>query len=233
MVRRNLIFVAVVPVLLLGFAFSAEAYVLGPTTPGRWAIGSTVTFSFDTAGGYTTDDGPTTRLQDVMPVGWENEIRRAFNTWASVCNLDFVEVADNGQDWNTPGATGDIRIAAHVFDGPGNVLAHGYYPPVNGVSAAGDVHFDIAENWTIGAAGFDIYTVTLHELGHAIGLAHTAVPGSVMLPIYGFNPGGLGADDIAGAQDLYPEVPEPSTWVQLVLSASLLLGAGKRFRRAA
>jgi hypothetical protein len=42
---------------------------------------------------------------------------------------------------------GDIRIGAHRFDGAGKVLAHTYYPPPNGSSAAGDSHYDSSENW--------------------------------------------------------------------------------------
>ncbi len=52
----------------------------------------------------------------------------------------------NGLPQNDPGA-GDIRIGAHKFDGAGRTLAHTYYPPPNGVTAAGDAHFDYAENW--------------------------------------------------------------------------------------
>src|SRR5262249_17313261 len=49
---------------------------------------------------------------------------------------------------------GDIRIGAHRMDGTSKTLAHTYFPPPNGATAAGDAHFDNAENWvTAGVAG--------------------------------------------------------------------------------
>ncbi|MFQ5490650.1 MAG: IPTL-CTERM sorting domain-containing protein, partial [Phycisphaerae bacterium] len=82
---------------------------------------------------------------------------------------------------------GNIRIGSGTISP--FVLAHGYYPPPNGVSAAGDVHFDDGFAWvTSGAAPgppYDVETVSLHELGHALGLDHVGtVPGDVMFPSY-------------------------------------------------
>ena len=53
----------------------------------------------------------------------------------------------------------------------------------------------------------DIESVATHETGHALGLDHTNVRGSTMLPSSGpgdISPRSLGQDDIAGACDLYP-----------------------------
>lgn len=61
----------------------------------------------------------------------------------------------------------------------------------------------------------DIASVGAHEVGHCIGLGHSDVPGSTMWPSTGPGDVGgrsLGADDIAGACEVYPsggEVPPP------------------------
>ena len=81
-------------------------------------------------------------------------------------------------------------------------LAHTFYPsPPNPEPIAGDMHLDADESWRIGT-GIDLFTVVLHEAGHALGLGHSDQPGAVMYPYYRFAYG-LTSDDIAGIQDLY------------------------------
>lgn len=219
---------------------SASAYVLSSTTPGKWGdptpgTGATITWSLMPAGTSCAVEftGCTiTALEDFMPVGYLTEIERAFDVWSSIADLTFIRVDDDGAAFNASGTvSGDIRIGGHTFDGRGGTLAHGYYPPNNGTSAAGDIHFDIAETWKLnfGGSGFSIFQVFVHELGHALGLGHSPVTGSLMNAYYSESFYGPQADDIAGMQYLYgpaitpigpidpTTVPEPATLALLGL----------------
>lgn len=145
------------------------------------------------------------------------EIERAFREWEKYSNL-MLSAGDDPSAVRTlavkfvRGAHGD----PYPFDGPGGMLAHTYYPaPPNSEPIAGDLHFDADEDWQIGAR-VDLFTVALHEAGHALGLGHSDQPGAVMYPYYR-QAYGLTLDDIDGIQELYgirgatPSPPPPTT----------------------
>lgn len=129
-------------------------------------------------------------------------VRAAFDRWAGTTNLSFTQVGSNGdiQIGFYQGDHGD----GYPFDGPYNVLAHAFYPSV------GDAHFDDAENWSENGSGIDFGTVALHEFGHAIGLNHSPVTGTVMYASYSTIRRDLTDDDIWGAQAMYGL--KPITW---------------------
>jgi hypothetical protein len=123
--------------------------------------------------------------------------------WSGVVKVSFAEGGNavspkHLQILFAGGAHGD----AYPFDGVSGMLAHTFYPsPPNMEPVAGDMHLDLAEPWRTGA-DLDLYSVVLHELGHALGLAHSDLPGSVMYPYYRMSTV-LMPEDINAIQGLY------------------------------
>ncbi|HQY87744.1 MAG TPA: matrixin family metalloprotease [Tepidisphaeraceae bacterium] len=135
--------------------------------------------------------------------------------WSAVVPLRFTNVGDSGPAVSdadyAPGSTPNLRFGVHGFDGANGTLAHGYYPPPNGLDGlAGDIHFDNAETWSNDPddGGYDLTETATHEIGHTLGLLHSGTASSVMWPNYqalfdGPDTGFLLADDINGIRAVY------------------------------
>jgi hypothetical protein len=158
----------------------------------------------ETSGGEVELHYLFTAMTGKLPVSTiQSEILRAFEEWARYAPLRFTPAASSQAARTISilfarGSHGD----AYPFDGPGKILAHTFYPaPPNAEPIAGDMHLDEDEDWQVGR-NIDLFTVVLHETGHALGLAHSDQPGAIMYPYYRLG-AVLSDDDIAGIRNLY------------------------------
>jgi hypothetical protein len=135
----------------------------------------------------------------------------AMQLWERVANVQFNFGFFGSYDTTISWASGD-HGDGHPFDGPasgeasGNVRAHAFYPCAPNFD--GDVHFDDAEQWTLGEGDpfgqpADLMAVAAHEIGHALGLGESKDSSAVMYENTLGTRRALGWDDIIGAQYVY------------------------------
>jgi hypothetical protein len=144
-------------------------------------------------------------------------IQSAFQTWQNVktasVSLSYQGVTDiqsaaydgvnliSFQDLDTPFSTGTIAMTIPTWNNNGVMLdADLVFNPTLSFATGGDPTPDNPQT-------FDVQAVATHEIGHFLGLDHTAIVSATMNPYAApddFFPRVLKNDDILGISSLYP-----------------------------
>ncbi|KAF8031798.1 hypothetical protein BT93_D0878 [Corymbia citriodora subsp. variegata] len=141
-------------------------------------------------------------IGEASPSDVSEACRRAFQSWSSVSPFTFEQVPLEDSPNIVIGFYQGDHGDGYPFDGPYNILAHAF-PPTNG-----SLHFDADEHWSTSPSSYqvDLESVAVHEIGHLLGLAHSADQNAVMFAILeeGSMKRDLRQDDINGIHALYP-----------------------------
>jgi hypothetical protein len=192
----------------------------GSTVPVRWSNGSIPYF-------VTERD-----FGGISPQAFSDAVARATATWGRVPGLP-VSFTSQGLTRSQP-LDVDGRSTIGFLDRPEQERVLGattfVLDAATGAILESDIYFNTRFRWSVAAAGesgaTDLESVALHELGHLLGLGHSAIgetevvaggrrvtsSGAVMFPIAW--PAGsiadraLQADDLAGIRDLYDALPD-------------------------
>jgi hypothetical protein len=188
-----------------------DRFLLYATTGTEWAKPQRITFSLVPDG--TSIGGVPSNLQQTLNAkfatsSWQAQFLNAATVWEKVANINLSLVSDSGSPLGVSGNQqndsrfGDIRIGGYAMSS--SILAFAYLPPpVNGGTNAGDIFFNTTQSWQINGKTYDLMTVAIHELGHALGMGHSTSGSAVMWPAYTTTKQAVTTDDVSGIQSIY------------------------------
>lgn len=191
-----------------------ERVVLYALSGDQWPSPELITISFEpdgtNIGGMSSNMFATFNANPNLAGQWQDIILKAAQTWSQYTNINFALVSDSGitagtGDYQQGSPTyGDIRIGAVAFGTVNAPLGSAFMPsPDNNSSLAGDLFFNTSYPWGNGTT-YDLFTVASHEIGHALGLDHTAAGANAeMWATYSGTKPNFSSDDIAGIRAIY------------------------------
>ena len=170
---------------------------------------TTITWSFATGSG-----APSSPISGTVQAPYQDVIQQAFAVWGAATGITFIQAM--------PDAKSDIQVGWGAFDtADTSVVGYTTFKSIDGIMQPGALIRleDPAEDPLIpNATGALIYSssqttllqVALHEIGHAIGLAESSAPNSVMFPDLGQENTTVSAADITNANRLYAKAAATS-----------------------
>ena len=200
-------------------ASGSQPYVL--SGPARWN-------EFDSRTAIPVDQMP--GGQPGLFNGGAGEITRALNLWSAATPLSFSGPGTATRCFGAGPADGHISIAfmdpCGEIDDNGTLLAIGglSWTTSGGRTVNGTAFYRATAGWIVNNnsanalsffSNFGCFQATeTHELGHVLGLDHSADPAAIMyfkIPNTCLSGAlGLGSDDIAGIRSIYPSSTIPA-----------------------
>jgi hypothetical protein len=192
-----------------------DRLVLSSVFGGRFTYGNPISYSF-APDGTSIGGTPSNMFQAMAEAGisqvqWQSAFQKAAAIWEAAANINLIQVGDDGEPFGASGPQqgsanyGDIRIGGVALSG--GALAQTYLPPpYNGGSLAGDMVFNTSQTWHINS-DYDLETVALHEIGHALSMGHSTVSTAVMYGNYTGMKQSLDPDDASGIQSVWGARP--------------------------